>query len=471
MSSFDELLTFDVATLGEKIRARQVSPVEVTAAYLDRIEKIDARLCAYITVTAERARTAAKAAEEEIAAGRWRGPFHGIPVALKDLCYTKGILTTGGSKVCAEFVPDFDCTVWTRLEQAGAILLGKLNMHEFAGGATSTNPHFGICRNPYNLERVPGGSSGGSAAAIVARSAAATIGSDTGGSIRIPAAFCGCVGMKPTWSRVSRYGVIPLADSLDHMGPITRSARDAALMLQVVAGHDPNDPTSSSEPVPDFVSRIGRGLKQTRLGVIKQLRQGVNTEVSSMFEAALAKLRDLGASVEEVSIPSIDQAAAITTTIMFAEAAEFHENWIRTRAQDYGVDVRRTLEAGMLTPAMYYVRAQRARAAVLAETLAALENRVALVAPTAALPAPRLDPGGRLLSSSGESVNMVSAVLRYTAPFNVTGQPSLALPIGLSPEGLPLSMQIIGRPFDEVSVFQVAAAYEEARGPLPQARL
>jgi aspartyl-tRNA(Asn)/glutamyl-tRNA(Gln) amidotransferase subunit A len=471
MSSFEELLAFDVAALGEKIRSRQISPVELTEAYLGRIEATDAHLRAYITVTAERARTAAKVAEKEIAGDGWRGPLHGIPVALKDLCYTKGILTTGGSKIFAEFVPDFDCTIWARLEQAGAVLLGKLNLHEFAGGATTTNPHFGTCRNPYNLERVPGGSSGGSAAAIVARSAAATIGTDTGGSIRIPAAFCGCVGMKQTWSRASRYGVMPLADSLDHAGPITRSVRDAALMLQVIAGHDPDDPTSSREPVPDFSSAIGRSLKGTTVGVIKQLLEGRNGEVSPLFEAALRTLRDLGAAVEEISIPSIEQAPAIATTIMFAEAAEFHEDWIRTRPQDYGPDVRRTLEAGMLTPAMYYVRAQRARAVVLAEALAALEDRIALIAPAAAIAAPRIDVSGRALSASGEPVNMVSAVLRFTAPFNITGQPALALPIGLSSEGLPLSMQIIGRPFDEVSVFQVAAAYEDARGPLTQPKL
>jgi len=471
MASFNELLTFDVAALGEKIRARQISAVELTEAYLARIEETDAKLRAYITVTEEPALTAAKAAENEIAAGRWRGPFHGIPVALKDLCYTRGILTTGGAKICAEFVPDFDSTIWARLEQAGAVLLGKLNLHEFAAGATTTNPHFGTCRNPYDLSRVPGGSSGGSAAAIVARSAAATIGTDTGGSIRIPAAFCGCVGMKQTWSRVSRYGVMPLADSLDHAGPITRSVRDAALMLQVIAGHDPHDPTSSREPVPDFSSAIGRSLKGTPVGVIKQLRDGLSAELSSSFERALNAMRDLGTAVEEVSIPSIEQSSAISTAIMLAEAAEFHENWMRTRPQDYGLDVRRTLEAGMLAPAMYYVRAQRARTVVLAETLAALEHHIALIGPTAAIPAPRIDVGGRALGEGGQPVNMTTAVLRFTAPFNITGQPALALPIGLSSQGLPLSMQIIGRPFDEVSVFQVAAAYEEARGPLLQPML
>ena len=219
MSNHAEILNFDVATLAEKIRAKELSPVEITAAYLERIDARQESLLAYITVTADGAREAARQAETEIMAGNWRGPFHGIPIALKDLCKTRGVRTTGGSKILGDFVPDFDCTIWARLREAGAILLGKLNLHEFAAGATNTNPHWGTCRNPYDRERIPGGSSGGSAAAIVAKMAAATIGTDTGGSIRIPAAFCGCVGMKQTWSRVSRFGVMPLADSLDHAGP------------------------------------------------------------------------------------------------------------------------------------------------------------------------------------------------------------------------------------------------------------
>jgi aspartyl-tRNA(Asn)/glutamyl-tRNA(Gln) amidotransferase subunit A len=243
------------------------------------------------------------------------------------------------------------------------------------------------------------------------------------------------------------------------------------LMLQVIAGHDSNDPTSSREPVPDFSSAIGRSLKGTRIGTIRELVEGVGSEVSSSFQAASAKLQSLGAAVEEVSIPSIAQASALATTIMFAEAAEFHEHWMRERPQDYGPDVRRTLEAGMLTPAMYYVRAQRARTVVLAETLAALEDRLVLIAPSAGIPAPAIDARGRAVASSGKPVNLVTEVLRFTAPFNITGQPSLAVPIGFSSEGLPLSMQLIGRPFDEVSVLQVAAAYEEARGPLPSPRL
>jgi aspartyl-tRNA(Asn)/glutamyl-tRNA(Gln) amidotransferase subunit A len=471
MSSHAEILGFDVATLAEKIRTKELSPIDITDAYLERIEAFDPKILAYITVTAEDARIAARKAEDEITHGNWRGPFHGVPIALKDLCYTRAILTTGGSKILGAFVPDFDCTVWARLREAGAILLGKLNLHEFASGATNTNPHWGTCRNPYNLGRIPGGSSGGSGAAIVAKMAAATIGTDTGGSIRIPAAFCGCVGMKQTWGRVSRYGVLPLADSLDHAGPITRTVRDAALMLQIIAGRDIHDTTSSDEPVPDYVQALDGNLKGVRVGIIKELLSGLSDEVALAFNAALREMRILGAEVDEVSIPHIEMCSTIATNIMFAESAEYHEQWMRTRSHEYGADVRRMLEAGMMTPAIYYVRAQRSRAAILAEALKALDNFTVLAAPTAAIPAPRIDIGGRALTDGGEQVDMVAAVLRFTAPFNVTGQPALAIPTGLAPNGLPVSMQIIGKPFDEATVFRVADAYERARGPLAEPNL
>src|SRR5215471_18875075 len=327
--SHDELLSFDVAALGAKLHAKEISPVELTEAYLDRIQRTDEKIRAYITVTDDVARKAARKAEHEIVAGRWRGPFHGVPIGLKDLCYTKGILTTGGSKILSDFKPPHDCTVWTRLARAGAILLGKLNLHEFAYGITSSNPHHGFVRNPYGLDHIPGGSSGGSAAAIVARSAAATIGTDTGGSIRIPAACCGCVGLKQTWSRVSRYGVMPLSDSLDHTGPITRTARDAALMLNVIAGYDPNDATSSREPVPDYTSRLGGDLKGMRIGVIRELTTGVSEPVTSAFNAAVKQFGALGATVDEVSIPSFVEGAQVTMVVLMAEALEFHEQWMR----------------------------------------------------------------------------------------------------------------------------------------------
>ena len=462
MASPSPLLDYDVAALSQKLRSKEISPVELTEAYLDRIDAVDERINSYITVTAQVAREMARKAEAEIAAGRWRGPFHGVPIGLKDLCYTKGILTTGGSKILADFVPNHDSTVWTRLREAGAVLLGKLNLHEFAYGATTNNPHWGACRNPYDLERIPGGSSGGSGAAIAARTAAATIGTDTGGSIRIPAACCGCVGLKQTWSRVSRYGVMPLSDSLDHAGPITRSVRDAALMLNVIAGHDPNDATSSREPVPDYASRLGGDLKGVRVGVIRELDTGISEPVANAFKAALKQLESLGAKVDEVSIPSFVEGAQVTMVVLMAEALEFHEQWMRERPQDYGADVRSLIETSMTITAVNYVRAQRERNLMLAEAMAALENHSVLAAPSQATAAPKI---------GDSSYDIIEKMVRFTGPFNATGQPVVSIPTGVSREGLPLSMQIIGKPFDEATILQAADAYERARGPLPLPKL
>ncbi len=462
---FQELLEFDVATLAAKLRARDISPVELTEAYLGRIEQTDGSLRAYITVTDTIARKAAKKAEAEIAAGKWRGPFHGVPIALKDLVYTSRVRTTGGSKILADFKPDHDATVWTRLKRAGAVLLGKLNLHEFAYGITSSNPHWGIVRNPYALDRIPGGSSGGAAAAIVARSAAATIGTDTGGSIRIPAALCGCVGLKPTWSRVSRYGVLPLAYTLDHVGPITRTVRDAATMLQIIAGADRNDSTSSRERVPDFSAGLDGQISGMRIGVIRELNDGLSDDVARSFNAALDTLRSLGATVDQVTIPSLPMAGIMNGIITWAEALEIHEDWMRTRPQDYGDDVRRILEIGMMTTATSYIRAQRARARTLAESIAVLADRDVLVAPASAVVAPKIGTT-QILEAREDRVDVVGAILRFTQPFNSTGQPAIAIPTGLSPDGLPIAMQVIGRPFGEPEIIRVAAAYERARGAL-----
>jgi aspartyl-tRNA(Asn)/glutamyl-tRNA(Gln) amidotransferase subunit A len=464
--SYEELLSFDVASLSAKLHTKEISPVELTEAYLDRIQRTDGKVRAYVTVTDDLARKAARKAEHEIVAGKWRGPFHGVPIALKDLCYTKGILTTGGSKILGDFKPFYDSTVWTRLARAGAILLGKLNLHEFAYGITSSNPHCGIVRNPYALDRIPGGSSGGSAAAIVARSAAATIGTDTGGSIRIPAALCGCVGLKPTWSRVSRHGVVPLAYTMDHVGPITRSVRDAALMLNVIAGHDRNDSTSSRERVTDYTQGLDSEISGMKIGIVRELMDGLSPEVQQSFEAAVTQLRALGAVVDEVTIPSLPLSGVVNSIITFAEATEIHRPWMGTRMHEYGDDVRILLRAGVMVPGSAYVRAQRARPRILAEALETLADRDALIAPGAAIPAPRIG-ASRRFDAEGEGVDTLAAILRFTQPFDVTGQPALALPTGLSPEGLPLSMQIIGRPFAEATVLQIASAYEKARGALP----
>ena len=467
----NEILDLDVAGLADHLRAKKLSPLEVTKTYLDRIARIDEKIRAYITVTGDDALAAAKRAESEIASGNWRGVFHGVPIGLKDLLYTKGVRTTGGSKILADFRPDFDATSWARLKAQGAVMLGKLNLHEFAYGVTSSNPHWGVCRNPYDLERIPGGSSGGSAAAIVARTAAATIGTDTGGSIRIPASLCGCVGLKPTWSRVSRYGVIPLAYTMDHVGPITRSVRDAALMLNVIAGYDPNDSTSSREPVPGYTANLKAGVNGTRVGVIRELMDGLSDDAAKSFKAAMKTLTDLGASIDEVSIPTLPSANVINSIATFVDALEYHEEWFRTRPQDYGTDVRRLLEAGMAITGVAYVRAQRARAKIIADALAAMEKHDVLAAPGAAISAPKIAETGGSGGEREPRVDVVATILRFTAPFDCTGQPALAIPTGLGSDGLPLSMQIIGRPFDEASVLRVSAAYEAARGAIEPASI
>ncbi|MGH7906157.1 MAG: amidase, partial [Candidatus Binataceae bacterium] len=359
MATNEDLLGLDIATLSEKLHRREVSPLEVIDAYLARIEATEPKLNAYITVTADSARAAARALGDELARGQWRGPFHGIPVALKDLCYTRGVRTTGGSKILSDFIPGHDATVWERLLQAGAILLGKLNLHEFAAGGSSNNPHFGPVHNPYDLSRIAGGSSGGSSAALAAHSALAAIGTDTGGSIRMPAALSGGVGLKPTYGRVSRFGVIPLAYSVDHIGPMTRSVRDAALMLNIIAGHDVKDATSSAQPAADYSSAIAQGIQRMRIGVVRELCEGLDPEVEKSFNAALETLTALGAAVEEISIPylGMSAAAAARTMIVRAESFDFHQRWVLERPQDYGADVRRLVELGMTVPAISYVRA------------------------------------------------------------------------------------------------------------------
>ncbi|SRR5579875_3599253 len=461
-----DLLELDLASLSEKLRAREVSAIDVTEAYLERIAATEPLINAYITVTADLAREAASAADAEIAAGRWRGPFHGIPVGLKDLCCTRGIVTTGGSKVLANFVPDDDCTVWSRLSEAGAILLGKLNLHEFACGGTSNNPHFGAVRNPYDTARIPGGSSGGSAAAVVARSNLATIGTDTRGSIRQPAALCGCVGLKPTYGRVSRYGVITLSYTLDHVGPITRTVRDAALMLNVIAGHDPNDSTSSRVAVPDYTRFLGGDLKGVRLAVIRDLAEWYEPEIEQSFDESLRIMKSLGAELDEVSIPSFKLGVQVTGLVARPEMLDYHQDWLLRHAHDYSDAVRPLVEGAMVIPATAYIRAQRARAMMIAESSSVLEAHDAIVTPMCMTTAPRI--GQELVRApSGAEVPYLPTFIAFTGPFDCTGQPAISVPSGLSRAGLPIAVQIVGRAFDEGRVLQIAGAFERERGPLP----
>jgi aspartyl-tRNA(Asn)/glutamyl-tRNA(Gln) amidotransferase subunit A len=449
-----ELHYATIEELAPRLERRELSPVELTEAVLRRIEQLDERLGVFITVTAEQAREDARRAEAEIARGEYRGPLHGIPISLKDLYNTAGVRTTAGSKILADHVPAEDATSVARLRQAGAVILGKVNLHEFAFGPTGINPHYGTTRNPWNPECVPGGSSGGSGVAVAVGMGCASMGSDTGGSIRIPAALCGVVGLKPTYGRVSRWGVFPLAWSGDHVGPLTRSVRDAAYVLDATAGHDLRDPASSDRPVPDLGRSLTGDARTVRAGVLLDLLHGVDDEVRSVFDEAVGTLRGLGLRVSELSVPESRHGAAGNTVMIFAEAGALHQHWLAERPEDYGEDTRARLELGAMLPAVHYLKGQRARAAVIARFEQVWQEYDVLLLPTVPNGAPRIDVG---LESAVR--NRLTANTRL---FNALGAPAISVPSGFTPAGLPVGLTIAGRAFDEASVLEVALAYERA---------
>jgi aspartyl-tRNA(Asn)/glutamyl-tRNA(Gln) amidotransferase subunit A len=454
-----------LAEAAEQIRRRALSATELTRGYLERIARRDGELRAYLTVLDSEALAAAAAADREIAGGSYRGPLHGIPIALKDLVMTRGVRTTCGGRILKDWVPEADATVAMRLGEAGAILLGKLNMHEFAYGPTGVNAVYGTPRNPWDGARMPGGSSSGSGVAVAAALAAGALGTDTGGSIRIPAAFCGIVGLKPTYGRVSRAGVIPLAWSLDHVGPMTRTVTDAALMLQVLAGRDAADPSTATRPVPDYQAALqGGDLRGVRLGIPRDFFFAhLEPEIREAVQATAERLEGQGAALEEVRLPHISLAGAASFAIMRAEATAYHEPYLRTRPGDYGADVRGRLMTGQFLPATQYLKGQRARQVLRAEVDAALARVHALLAPAAPLPAPPLDV--REVAVEGVTQDVRLWITRYTAPFNVTGHPVLAVPCGLTAGGLPIGLQIIGRHFEEGTILRIGRAVE-AQDPL-----
>lgn len=456
-----ELLELSIAELAPLLRDRKASPVEVTHAALDRIAKVDPRLNAFITVTAEVALAAAQRAEDEIAAGRWRGPLHGVPIGLKDLFDTAGVVTTHGSRIFEGSVPAADAVVTARLKEAGAVLVGKNNMHEFAFGSTTDNPHHGTCRNAWNPDHIPGGSSGGSGAAVAARLCFMSMGSDTGGSIRSPACLNGIVGHKPTYGLVSRRGVFPLSWSLDHAGPLARTVRDAALTLQVIAGHDPRDPASASVPVPDYTAGLDGGVRGLRVGVPREyFFERATEEVEGHVRAAIRTLEGLGATVVEVSLPHVDLAATAGMAIISVEAADVHRRWLRTRPDDYGADVRPRLQAGALFSGVEYARAQRIRALVQGEFREAMTRADVLAMPNNAIPAPRIDQS--TISVRGKDVWVMALMPSLTIPHNLTGAPALTVPCGFAASGLPVGLQLVGRPFEDATVLRVGHAYEQA---------
>lgn len=460
----DTEVTFQpIRNLSAAIKAKALSPLDLTRAMLARIERHNPRLNAFLTVTPEEALRDAAEAEREIAAGHYRGPLHGIPLSVKDLFATRGTRTTAGSKILAEWVPAADATVVARLREAGAVLVGKTHLHEFAYGITNENPHYGPARNPWDPERIPGGSSGGSAASVAAGLCAGTLGTDTGGSIRIPSALCGLVGLKPTYGRVSRHGVVPLCWSLDHVGPLARCAADAALILQAIAGHDARDAASARVPLPDFSHRLGQGVRGLALGIPREFFfDRLDPEVRAAVEGALKVLEGLGARLVPVSLPHARHVPAVSFGIQAPEAFAYHERTLRTRAHEYGADVRARLESGRYFAAAHYLKAQRARHLVFEDYRQAFQAVQAILTPTVPLPATLV--GAATVTVEGKEVDVRGAMTRFARAFNATGLPAATVPCGFTAGGLPVGLQVAGGPFEEATVLQVAHAYEEAGG-------
>jgi aspartyl-tRNA(Asn)/glutamyl-tRNA(Gln) amidotransferase subunit A len=447
-----------LAEAAELIRGKKLSPVEYATALLARIERHDPKLNAFIALMPERALAAARAAEAEITADRWRGPFHGLPYALKDIIDVEGIATTAHSRVLANNSARSHAAVTERLEAAGGILFGKLSTHEFAIGGPSFDLPWPPARNPWNRDHFCGGSSSGSGAGLAAGFFPAALGTDTGGSIRNPASMCGITGMKPTYGRVSRRGVVPLAFSLDHVGPMTRTVRDNALMLQVIAGHDPADPASADEPVPDYGAMLGQGVKGLRIGLIRHFYTkdvAGDPEQVDALDAAVRLFAAAGAETTEITLPPLQDFSACGQIILAAEAYAVHERWLKERPQDYGARARERLLAGARLRAVDYLQAVRWRLQLRDQVAAAFSNIDAAITASSMDPACRIDDDAALAANYWRQARM---------PFNVTGQPGLVIPAGFSKNGLPLSLQLVGRPFGEAVLYRVAQFYEDATG-------
>ena len=452
-----------VSELSRLIADKEVSAVEATQAYLDRIDLLNDKLHAYLTVCRDEALEAAREADEALARGDNLGPLHGIPVAVKDQVKSKGIRTTAGSPILNDFVPDEDATVLANLKYAGAVLLGKLNMTEF--GTTGFSHQFETPRNPWDTERYTGGSSSGSGAATAGFLCATSLGEDTGGSVRFPAAWCGLVGMRPTWGRVSRYGVMPGVWSMDAIGPLSRTVEDCALTFGAIAGHDPNDRYTSTRPVPDYVQALNGEIKGLRVGILRELidDEGVDAEVREAVRTAAGVLGELGAAVKEVSIPMAAHSLAISGALR-VEAPTNYRDFVKNRLQEIGHDNRIGYLLGSILPAQAFYKAQKLRSILRQQTLEALEEVDLLVTPTTRVAAQPVAPDP-VVDSKDRSIRsqiLGSAVLLTTA-FSLANIPAVSICCGFTSQGsLPIGLQIGGRPFAEETLFRAAHAYEQA---------
>ena len=457
-----EIPFLSASDLSRLIESRQVSPVEATEAYLQRIDEVDGKLNSYITVLREQALESARQAEEEIASGTYRGPLHGLPMAVKDQFYTAGIRTTGGSAVLRDFVPDEDSTVMAKLKVAGAVLLGKLNMSEFAMADIYNHP-YGTPRNPWDTTRNPGTSSSGSGAATAAFLCATSLGEDTGGSVRSPANFSGLVGLRPTYGMVSRHGVMGGSWSMDIVGPISRTVEDAAITFQAIAGHDPKDPYSRDVPVPDYRAALTGDISGLRVGVIADRMDAPNLdpEMRDAVTAAVATLGELGADSRDVSIPLAPHAGALSMTIIGVEWSNLHRQTFESNFELLDRNNQIRFLTGSIIPAQAYNKAQKLRTLIREQILSALADVDVLVLPSGVGPAPPVEsiPG---VPSREFAVAGLNARISFTGPFNLAGVPAISVPCGFTESGLPLGVQIVGRPLAEETLFRVAHAYEQA---------
>jgi aspartyl-tRNA(Asn)/glutamyl-tRNA(Gln) amidotransferase subunit A len=456
-----ELFKLSAGEAGRLIQARKLSPVELLDAFLARIEAVDDSVKSYLLVTADAARAAARRAEADVMAGHWLGPLHGIPYAVKDNYYTRGVRTCAASKLLLDHVPDHDAAAIEKLDAAGAILLGKLNTWEFGTG--SGGVHFDLpfepARNPWNLEYSPAGSSSGAGASVAAGTAMAAMGSDTGGSVRLPAAACGLQGMKPTYGRISRHGILPNCYSLDVPGPLTRTVEDSALMLRAVSGHDPRDPASAHADVPDFLAGLESGVAGMTIGVVRDLGEAndlLDEANRDGLEDMVRLLAEQGARVIEVVLPaSVLEYRRVSAVINWTESFSIHEEHFMTRAADMGLALRDKMMFGFLTRGVDYLAAQRRRRALTLATDALIGSVDALVLPGAFRTALRLSEAARIRSFTSDNA---------CPPFNISGHPAMTVCTGFDANGLPTNAQIVGRWFDEATVLRVARAYERATG-------
>jgi aspartyl-tRNA(Asn)/glutamyl-tRNA(Gln) amidotransferase subunit A len=459
MSSEPALMS--LVAVAKAIADKKVSSREVTRSCLHRIAQWQPRLNAFMAIESEQAMAAADEADAALARGNNRGPLHGVPLAHKDMYYEAGKVVTCGSLIRRDFVPKTTSTALQRLKDAGTVRLGSLQMVEFAYGPTGHNAHYGAVHNPWNVEHITGGSSSGSGSAVAARLTYAALGSDTGGSIRMPAHFCGITGLKTTVGRVSRAGAMPLSQSLDTVGPLAQTVEDCALLLGLMAGADPEDPTASARPVPDYMEATRGSVKGFRIGVPTAFYvDDLDTEVARVLDETIATLKKQGAEIVQVELPDQRQLTAACQLVLAAESAAFHKRWMIERPQDYGPQVLMRLQNGLAIPAVSYLEAMRWRGPALAAYLASVAGTDAVLAPVAPVPAPTIAESDVGNSDGAEAV--IQRLTRFTRPVNYLGLPSLSIPTGFSRNGLPVGMQLIGRAFDEATLLLIGAAFQRA---------